>query len=211
VTGERLDAYVQRAIFEPLGLRDMGFLPSAELHASCAATSVGDAYEQQMLATGNPYPTGKQPTDFERWRAHTLVGEVNDGNAHHALKGVAGHAGLFSSARDLARFGQMLLGRGPNPSSTEAFVPAEVISEFASPGVDEGQGLGFWTNRWAEAGLGPGGFGHGGFTGTQLLVDPAADLVVVLLTNRTHQPLPYPSIATLWHAVLATTSNFLRG
>ena len=208
VTAERLDAYVQHAIFEPLGLRDTGFLPGPDVQVRCAATALGDAYEQHMLATGEPYPTGRHPTDFQGWRSHSLVGEVNDGNAHHAFGGVAGHAGLFSTVRDVARFGQMLLGR--NPVSRAGPLPEEVVAEFTSPGVDEGQGLGFWTNRWAEAGLGPGGFGHGGFTGTQLLVDPDADIVVVLLTNRTHRPLPFPSIAPLWHEVLATTSAFLR-
>jgi CubicO group peptidase (beta-lactamase class C family) len=206
ITGERLDAYAQRAIFEPLGLRDTGFVPRADVRPRCAATSIGDANEQHMLATDDPYPTGKRPNDFTGWRTHTLVAEVNDGNAHHALGGVAGHAGLFSTAPNLARFGQMLLGR----TTPWLSLSEEVVAEFTSPGVDDGQGLGFWTNRWDEAGLGPGGFGHGGFTGTQFLVDPVADVVVVLLTNRTHRPLPYPSIVPLWRDVLATTADFFR-
>jgi serine-type D-Ala-D-Ala carboxypeptidase len=207
VTGERLDAYARRSIFEPLGLHDTGFVPRAEMPPRCAATSIGDANEQHMLATDDPYPTGMRPDDFNGWRTHTLVGEVNDGNAHHALGGVGGHAGLFSTARDLARFGQMLLGRSmPGGLS----LSEEVVAEFTSPGVDDGQGLGFWTNRWDEVGLGTGGFGHGGFTGAQFLVDPVADLVVVLLTNRIHRPLPYPSIVPMWRDVLATTADFLR-
>lgn len=209
VTGERLDAYVRRMIFEPLDLRDTGFLPGAELRARSAATSTGDTYEQHMLATGDPHPTGRRPGDFKRWRTHTLVGEVNDGNAHHVMGGVAGHAGLFSSAGDLARFGQMLLERGVASDGTR-ILPEEIVAEFTSPGVDEGQGLGFWTNRWAEVELGRGGFGHRGFTGTQLLVDPAMELVVILLTNRTHQALPWPSIKPLWRDVLATTAQFVR-
>jgi CubicO group peptidase (beta-lactamase class C family) len=207
VTGERLDAYAQRAIFGPLGLSDTSFEPRTDEWVRCAATSLDDAYEQHMLATDEPYPTGKRPDDFTGWRTHTLVGEVNDGNAHHALGGVAGHAGLFSTATDLARFSRMLMGR----STSGLDLPEDLVAEFASPGVDDGQGLGFWTNRWDEAGLGPGGFGHGGFTGTQFLVDPAADLVVVLLTNRTHRPLPYPSIVPLWRDVLLTTADFVRG
>jgi serine-type D-Ala-D-Ala carboxypeptidase len=208
VTDERLDSYVRREIVEPLGLDDTGFLPEPALRARCAATSLGDAYEQRMLATGDPYPTGKRPTDFQGWRTHTFVGEVSDGNAHHAFGGVAGHAGLFSSARDLARFGRMLCERGA--TSDGRILPAWVVDEFSSPQVDDNQGLGFWTNRWAEVGLGRGGFGHGGFTGTQLLVDPSLDLVVVLLTNRTHRSLPFPDITPLWRALLAAVRDDLR-
>ncbi|MGH2698251.1 MAG: serine hydrolase domain-containing protein [Actinomycetota bacterium] len=209
VTGERLDAYARRTIFEPLGMRATGFLPSPELRLRCAATSTGNSYEQHMLATGDPYPTGRRATDFHRWRTHTLVGEAKDGNAHYALRGVGGHAGLFSTASDLARLGQMLLDHGAYRGAQ--VLPEEVVRECTSPGVDDRQGLGFWTNRRAEVGLGRGGFGHGGFTGAQLFAEPETDLVVVLLTNRTHCPLPYPSIEPLWRDVLATVTASLAG
>ena len=73
--------------------------------APVAASSTGDRIERRMIETGDPYPVIGDAGRFSGWRQHVLVGEVNDGNAFHALDSIAGHAGLFSSATDLLRFG----------------------------------------------------------------------------------------------------------
>jgi CubicO group peptidase (beta-lactamase class C family) len=188
VSGEELDAAARRLIHEPLGMRDTTYVPDPALRDRIAATSAGDAYERRMVATGEPYPVPLDSSAFAGWRRHTLVGEVNDGNAHHAFGGIAGHAGLFSTARDLVAFGEALAHGGPVWSR-------KTVSLFTREGPDPGQALGFWTRR-------P-GFGHSGFPGTELLVDPARGLVAVLLTNRLHAPGDPQPLAPAWDRVVA--------
>ena len=190
-TGEELDAVARRLVLDPLGMRDTGFLPAPALRPRIAATSRGDRHERAMVATGDPYPVREDPAQFRGWREHTLVGEVNDGNAHHAFGGIAGHAGLFSTARDLAAFGQAFLAGGAGVWD------AATVQRFTRDHTDPGQGLGFWTRR--HAGL---GFGHGGFPGTELLVLPERGLVVVLLTNRLHARGQASPIDAPWRDVL---------
>jgi CubicO group peptidase (beta-lactamase class C family) len=133
------------------------------------------------------------PTESDPWRGRTLRGEVHDENAAR-LDGVSGHAGLFSSARDLLRFGDWLLeGLGshdtsatylwpPPPASERAFVVRQDIPHGSSRalGWDTPSGLssgGNWISREHS-------FGHTGFTGTSIWIDPTRDLVIVLLSNR---------------------------
>ena len=129
-----------------------------------------------MVHTGTPYPVAMSSDSFDGWRTHTLVGEANDGNCWHAFGGVAGHAGLFTSAPDLLRFGRAVLlslaGGGAGPWSRET------VAEFVKPGRDAAQGLGFQlTGSFA---------GHPGFTGARFAVLPRQDVVLGLLTNRLH-------------------------
>jgi serine-type D-Ala-D-Ala carboxypeptidase len=201
ITGEPLDSYVTRAVHRPLGMADTSYRPAKTLHNRVAATSLGNPFEQQMISTGEPYPVNRNPYKFDGWRDYTLVGEVNDGNAYYCFAGVAGHAGLFSTAYDLAIFGQALLNAGGY--GTTRLCSEAIVREFTSEHYHRGQGLGFRTKLLsAIAGNDATGFGHSGFTGTQLLVDPQRDLVVVLLTNRQHPDLPYPSIESIWQTVL---------
>jgi CubicO group peptidase (beta-lactamase class C family) len=201
ITGEPLDSYVTRAVHRPLGMADTCYRPANMLRDRVAATSLGNPFEQQMISMGDPYPVNRDPSEFGGWRGHTLVGEANDGNAYYCFAGVAGHAGLFSTAYDLAIFGQTLLnggGYGATRLCSEA-----IVREFTSEYHDRGQGLGFRTRLLsAIAGNSAAGFGHSGFTGTQLFVDPQRDLLVVLLTNRQHPDLPYASIEPIWQTVL---------
>ncbi|HLT83393.1 MAG TPA: serine hydrolase, partial [Phototrophicaceae bacterium] len=129
----------------------------------------------------------------------TLVGEVNDGNAWYGWEGVAGHAGLFSTARDLAIYGQTLVNGGGYADARLA--SAETVAQFLEPQYDAGQVLGFWSDRLSFADV-PGGFGHNGFTGTEFLFDPERELVVVLLTNRLHPDRGPASITAVWQEVV---------
>jgi CubicO group peptidase (beta-lactamase class C family) len=200
-TGEGLERVARRLVLDPLGMRDTGYLPPRSLRERIAATSRGDAYEREMISSGDPYPVAVDPARFGRWREHTLVGEVNDGNAHHAFGGIAGHAGLFSTARDLATFGQVLADGG-------AFRGTRIWKEttvelFTHDRDDPGQGLGFWTRRLEQAAGRPLGFGHSGFPGTELLVAPEEGLVVVLLTNRLHGRRGPRPIGPAWQELLS--------
>jgi serine-type D-Ala-D-Ala carboxypeptidase len=200
VAGRPLDRLFADLVATPLGLASASYGP---VRGDVAATSQGNPFERRMIATGDPHPVQGDPDGFEGWRHHTLVGEVNDGNAHHVFGGVAGHAGLFATAGDVAVVGQALLtgmsgGDGP-------WCGASTVRRF----LDRPEPLGAWGNRLAAItrrdGSGDtwaGGFGHGGFTGGQLVVDVSRELVVVLLTNRQHPGEPYPSIEPLWHEVL---------
>ena len=192
-------------IFEPCGLADTGFLPDGAAD-SFAVTEEGNAFERRMAEWAG--------LDFARWRTTFHPGEVNDGNAHYGLGGVSAHAGLFSTAADVATLGEMWLRRGVHDGS-QVLSPAAVdlaVSDQMPPG-NARRGLGWELCRHggptldeirrADAGffppvaspfsprssgelLSPAAFGHTGFTGTSVWIDPHLDVVAVLLTNATH-------------------------
>jgi serine-type D-Ala-D-Ala carboxypeptidase len=205
VAGEALDVAVRRLVHAPLGLSETTYRPAGALAARCAATSHGDAIEREMVATGRPYPVTVDPSAFAGWRQATLVGEVNDGNAHHAFGGVAGHAGLFSTARDLGVFGAALAAGGEHDG--RRVWQRETVARFTADGRERGQGLGFWTRRLEGTGAGDAAaFGHSGFPGAQLAVLPASATVVVLLTNRLHCRGPAQPVDALWRDLLVAVT-----
>jgi CubicO group peptidase (beta-lactamase class C family) len=185
-------------LFKPLGLETMGFNPPRSLRKQIAPSSRGDAYEERMVATGEPYPIPEVGQAFEGWRRHTLVGEVNDCNAHHAFGGEAGHAGLFGSARELARLGEALAGAQLTSAAT--------LQSFLDEPYDPGQGLVFRTGRL----LGRRTFWHAGFTGTRWLCCPDLELVVVLLTNRLMRPGEPLPLDDVWATVLTAVAAAFR-
>lgn len=195
VTGMRLDEAVRTLVTSPLGMTDTGYGPVPAERA--VAYGHGDDIEQAMLREGEPYPVTLERTHTIRYRTGWVRGEVSDGNAFHAMKGVSGHAGLFSTLDDLTRFGTALLDESPVWSRP-------VLDAFLQPGPDD-QAVGFW---WLPAAAGP-AYGHPGFTGARFLVDPAARSVAVLLSNRLHVMAPGervpPDVGPLWLDYLAAT------
>ncbi|WP_182880884.1 serine hydrolase domain-containing protein [Microbispora sp. H10949] len=174
--GAPLDVLVRERVTGPLGL---------------GATTYGPVEPGRAVAT-----------EFKRERCAggCVRGEVHDETAH-ALGGVTGHAGLFSTAADLVRFGEALrTGGGPilSPEWT-----AEMLRDQGVPGAAFRQGLGVRIDDPAIVGPLTGAFGHSGFTGTSLVVDPARRLTVVLLTNNVHPLRGRPGIRDLRHAVAA--------
>lgn len=210
--GAALDELLDRAVVAPLGLVDTGFRPDAGRRRRCAATSTGNPTEHRMIATDDPFPVDGLPTDFTGWRDRTIVGEVNDGNTRHAFAGVAGHAGLFSTARDLAVYGQTLLQHGAY-GGTQVWRPA-TVTRFTGPGTEATQALGYWRRRLRALGadvLSDRSYGHRGFTGCELVVDPARQLVIVMLSNRLHTEADPPTDDTpLWRAVVRTVVRGCR-
>lgn len=166
VSGQRLDDYAREQVFRPLGMDDTDFRP--------------------ILPDGSPQPTGNlvfAPTENCGWRNRLLVGEVHDENCY-AWHGVAGHAGLFGTAADLGRYAQAWLRLDSRLGSAELL--AEAIKLQARTETGEPRGLG-WLLSHADGFAGPiPGYGHTGFTGTSLWLDPDADRFTVLLTNRVH-------------------------
>ncbi|WP_211659255.1 serine hydrolase [Phytoactinopolyspora halophila] len=169
VTGRTLDELVAERITEPLGMTDTMYNPPESLRERIAATEHQPALDRGMV-----------------W------GEVHDENAW-SLGGVAGHAGLFSTAADLAIFAQTLLNGGQYGDArilSEDSVRQAITNQNAgiAPEPASRRGLGFELNKhWYMGPLAsPVTFGHTGFTGTSLVIDPLSDSFAIVLTNRVH-------------------------
>jgi CubicO group peptidase (beta-lactamase class C family) len=180
LAGQPLDEFMALRVWRPLGMRDTGFNPVASsplVHGSdcTAALPAPPARLARIAAT-------EQDTVYR----HRLIhGIVHDENAC-ALGGVAGHAGLFSSVRDLAVFAQMMLNGGEY-GGVRILQPGTIARWTARQGVRSSRALGWDTpSPGATAGryFSPRSFGHTGFTGTSMWMDPERGVFVVLLTNR---------------------------
>ena len=166
VSGARLDQFLQERVWQPLGMTDTFFRPADSLRARIA------------------------PTELMPRRGYPLQGEVHDENAF-ALGGIAGHAGLFSTVADLAVFAQMMLNGGEYNGTR--LIADSTVTLFTRRAAGAGtQALGWDTcdGKGGSCGtyLGERAYGHTGFTGTSLWIDPERDMFVVLLTNRVHEP-----------------------
>src|SRR6185295_6498552 len=182
VSGLTLDEFARRNIFLPLGMRDTGFRPSAKLRGRIAPT---EQRRGQLSYLGDKPQVSE--ADADKW----LRGEVHDPTAYR-MGGVAGHAGLFSTANDLAIYCQMILNGGIY-KGVRILAPLTVAEMTRPRLVNEigwTRGLGwdidtsFSTNRGDLFPLGS--FGHTGFTGTSFWIDPASKMFVVFLSNRVH-------------------------
>ncbi|HXG97662.1 MAG: hypothetical protein DMD38_02635 [Gemmatimonadetes bacterium] len=172
VSGQTLDAFVTHAVYTPLGLdQQLLFRPSKRLEKRIA-------------------PTGM-------WHGHPIAGVVNDPSAW-MLGGVSGNAGVFGTARGLARFAQFMLNGGALPDHPR-ILKKETIQQFTQMAVPARRGVSARTLGWealptgeetSSAGtlFGPHSYGHTGWTGTSLWIDPDRDLFVLLLTNRAFDP-----------------------
>ena len=162
--GEPLAEYAQREIFAPLGMRDTMWNPPTS--------------EYERIP----------PTEYDSWRGAMVRGVVHDENTY-AMGGVAPHAGLFSTARDLATYAQMMLNLGSyghdrvlRRSTIDRWrKPQDIVAGSSRAlGWDTARGSQRWSMFDASA------YGHTGFTGTSLWIDPTRGLFVILLTNRVH-------------------------
>jgi CubicO group peptidase (beta-lactamase class C family) len=204
-TGMRLDRFIAEELYRPLGLQRTGFRPRGCTDCPAgpfAATSHGNPFEYRMVHdTAFGYRYTGDPDSWSGWRRHTLAGEVNDGNAFHAYGGVAGHAGLFSTAREVAALLEVLL-HGGESAGRRLLQPATVATFLARTAY--GQALGWQTPDWAP----DGSFSHTGFTGTFVAGIPSWGLAVVLLTNRQHlgvdENTRYPDLGALQRSVVET-------
>ena len=180
VTGERLDAYAAKHVFGPLKMIDTRYLPLAADSARIA------------------------PTEIDPWRGRHLRGEVHDENAF-ALGGVSAHAGLFSTAADVARLCRAYLGGGTLDGAR--VWSAATIKQFTTvqDSMFSNRALGWETPTGGNSAghlMKRPAFGHTGFTGTSIWIDPVNDLFVVLLTNRVN-PTRANTKITRWRQTLA--------
>jgi len=180
VSARRLDEFAQERIFRPLGMKDTLFLPLP------SPTGRGERVRGQQ----SPPPSLSRIAPTERREGRFLRGQVHDPRAH-ALGGVAGHAGLFSTAADLARYCRMILAGGM-AGGVRILSPLAVAAmtrpRFYADGDVRALGWDIATAYSRNRGdlFPPGSFGHTGFTGGSLWLDPASDAFVVFLSNRLH-------------------------
>ena len=171
VSGQTLDAYVHDHVFEPAGMHETMYNPPASLIDRIA------------------------PTEVDPRRGGLVRGKVHDERAYY-LGGVSAHAGIFSTAVDLARFSQMYLHNGAIggvrvlDSATIRLFTSYVDSTFSDRGIGwqkpdlPGMKYASPSASWAGHMMSSRAFGHTGFTGTSIAIDPASDIFIVLLTNR---------------------------
>jgi CubicO group peptidase (beta-lactamase class C family) len=162
-----LDRFVTREVFEPLGLEHTTYRP-------------GPAIRRQTMPTA-------------LWRGHPVQGQVNDPNAA-ILGGAAGHAGIFTTGVDLARYAQVWLRGGAGPNGQ--WVSPSTVKRFLTRGANSGPRLLGWDTPELNNDepslygtlISDAAYGHTGFTGTEIWIDPTRDLFLVFLTNRTFDP-----------------------
>lgn len=192
VSGMRLDEFAEQNIFEPLGMVDTGYTPRD--------------YHRLRVA----------PTEFDLFRNQNVQGIVHDENTR-AMGGISGHAGLFSTVNDLAVYAQMILNSGEfngaqimRPETIEMMTERQLPPQPLERGNDflrfRNQLLGWWgmddkMTLYYIGGLpSQSAFGHSGFTGTMIYIDPEHDMAAIMLSNAVH-----PRRAE------ATKSNFYKG
>lgn len=179
VDGRRLDQAMAARVLDPLGLHQTRYGPLDSRAAGVAATE-----DESYVGRG------------------LVWGEVHDENAW-SLGGVAGHAGLFSTARDLSVFGQMYLNGGIHDGAR--VLSPETVFEMTRNQIGDlgNRGLGWQVNasHYMGGAASPRTYGHTGFTGTSIVIDPPRELVIVLLTNRVHPTRHGPSVDPVRRAV----------
>jgi len=192
VSGMPLDQFTKKRIFSPLGMKETGFLPEGELKKRCAPTQEREG----------------------RW----MIGEVHDPRAYQ-LGGVAGHAGLFSTADDLAILARMFLNQGKHdgkpflrPETVKLMTAPRKVPGAKEPGLRTygwDMATGFSSNRGDVFTKGV-SFGHTGFTGTSIWIDPPTRSAVIFLSNRVH-PDGKGNVTKLRSQVATIAGNALSG
>lgn len=209
-TGQSFEDIFYNNVVDPLGLVSTAFDPPKILKPVIAASEKGNEYERRMCielgylsddgvntaaiahgSDGKPLESGTQ----NAFRDHQIWGEVHDGNAYF-MGGVSGHAGLFSTAEEVFKIALQFL-----PDYTSLLKPetCELFTTNFTEGLNEDRSFAFQlaSTKDSTAGelMSPQSFGHLGFTGTSLWIDPVKERIFILLTNRTHaHPLPFVNI-----------------
>ena len=182
IVGEDLDTWLKKNIYEPMGLTHLTYNPLLNGFSAddCAATELN----------GN---TRDGFVKLEGLRTYTIQGEVHDESAWYSMAGISGHAGLFSNATDLAKLATVMLSGGYGDNR---FFSRNVMDIFTAPKAESAAnwGLGWWRQGddqrvwYFGTQAGSDTFGHQGWTGTLVMIDPDRDLVVAYLTNKVNSP-----------------------
>ncbi|MCY7345918.1 MAG: beta-lactamase family protein [Pyrinomonadaceae bacterium] len=207
--GERIDKIAKREIFAPLNLQNTFYNPPRELQKRIAASEKGNEYEKQMCIE-----KGFDVANYQ-WREQQIWGEVHDGNCYF-MNGVSGHAGLFSTAFEAFKIAQQFLANQTTLLKPET---CELFRTNFTPNLNEARSIAFQLAKTkdstAGAALAKDSFGHLGFTGTSLWIEPETTRIYILLTNRTHaRDLPFANINSVrrkFHELAAQELNRKNG
>ncbi|MGD9589907.1 MAG: serine hydrolase domain-containing protein [Pyrinomonadaceae bacterium] len=217
IEGPRPDFEFDLAVAKELGLERTAFDPLEKgfERGEIAACEKGNAYERQACVEQGYLQPSAAASGADRssvFREYQIWGEVHDGNAWF-MGGAAGHAGLFSTAEDVFKIALQFL-----PNYTQLLKPetCELFRTNFTKGLNEDRSFAFQlaSTRDATAGtqMPPESFGHNGFTGTSLWIDPVNDRVFILLTNRTHNhPLPFTNINSVRRRFHDLAIDVLKG
>ncbi len=195
ITHLNLADYCTKNIFKKLELKNTFFNPPTEIK-NIASTEMGNEHEKAKA---------KEFGDISkvRWRDYLIKGEVHDGNCFYAFNGISGNAGLFSNADDLSRILRTYLqGEIVRPSTLKM-----MIKDWT--GGDEKRGLGWWVNPYPGV-LSGSAFGHTGFTGTMVMVEPKKNLIIILLANSVHPAVRLGIIPLIRKKVIQIIVNSLN-
>ena len=188
---KRIDEIAQKDIFEPLDLQNTFFNPPKELQKRIAASEKGNEFEKNTcIEQGYAIPNPQS-----QFRNYQIWGEVHDGNAWF-MNGVSGHAGLFSTAEETFKIAQQFLANQTTLLKPET---CKLFRTNYTKGFNEARSIAFQLaetpDSTASKSLSKDSFGHLGFTGTSLWIEPETERIFILLTNRTHaHPLPFVNI-----------------
>lgn len=184
--GEPITETAKRLIFEPLGLKDTSYGPRPEDIRRVAASEHGTMFERQLCRDLGYDFIANRVTGVLGFRDEPIWGEVHDQNAWF-FGNMCGHAGLFSTAEEVLKLAHQFL---PGKTTLLGSETCHLFTTNLTVGLNEDRSFGFelasTKNSTAGAGLSPQSFGHLGFTGTSLWIDPVRERVFILLTNRTH-------------------------
>jgi CubicO group peptidase (beta-lactamase class C family) len=190
--GRRLDELAFNRIIKPLELQHTFFNPVAATQTGVAACETGNAYERDMCEKS---VSVESIASYRGWRKEVVWGNVHDGNAHF-LGGMAGHAGLFSTAHETLRLANQFIAGKSQLLSSET---CKLFQQNMTEGMNEARSFAWQLAATKDSTAGPSlpsdAFGHTGFTGTSCWIDAHRERVFILLTNRTHaRALPFANI-----------------
>lgn len=202
VAAEPLEVAVRELVTSPLGLEAFQFGPVDQ--ANTATSAFDDRVERTMVATGEPHPVLWGDDGFA-WRTEHIRGTVNDGNCAHALGGVAGHAGLFSTVDAMLDVAAALSCADDRPSLWEH----DVTEDFFAAGPDGEQALGWRRSTLMVCGVSETLLWHPGFTGTAVGFLPKRRISIAFASNRLLASAPHSTIV-LWQRLLVVVTQILK-
>ena len=189
-----LDKIAKAEIFELLNLQNTFYNPPKEFQKRIAASEKGNEFEKQICLEQGFYPSATAGGS-DKFRDYQIWGEVHDGNCYF-MNGVSGHAGLFSTAEETFKVAQQFLANQTTLLKPET---CKLFRTNFTKGLNEARSIAFQlaetSDSTASNALSKDSFGHLGFTGTSLWIEPETERIFILLTNRTHaHELPFVNI-----------------
>jgi len=195
ITRLNLSEYCIKNIFKKLELKNTFFNPPKDIK-NIAPTELGNEHEKEKA---------KEFGDISkiRWRDYLIKGEVHDGNCFYAFNGVSGNAGLFSNAEDLSKILRAYL-----TGEIVKFSTLKMMIKDWTGGIEK-RGVGWWVNPYPDI-LSDSAFGHTGFTGTMVMVEPKKNLTIILLANSVHPAVRLGIMPEIRRKVIQIIVNSLK-